>query len=538
MMKPRKLTKKLWSYFAISLLIFSLVIGTVFYFLFMGYNRTAHEAEMRRQAETLAAALPAFRGQGLMSTETEPPAETAAPNHRGPHHGMGMMRQKGSEHSMPSVGDWCRHSYGLQSADGSGGASQTAAFLQDLDRLVQGTVWIVDAESRTISSYGEESSITTTGLPMGMEAVLGEVLAGGTPVTDTRTALFAEPMVTAGAPIRGEDGSIKGAVLIHRHLSDLQAAESTGLKILGTALLLGLFLSALLAAALARRFISPLYRMKDTAESFRAGDYSARTQLQQDDELGLLGESLDELGSRLGAAERERAALQQQRQEFLAAVSHELRTPLTVIKGTWELLQSGFIKEENKLQDCRQRMGENLTMLERLVRDLLELTRLQNPGFKVQKEPLNLLEPFRDALRSAGTLAEKKGVQLEASLPEALPFLGDYGRLRQLLLIILDNAVKFSPTGAEIEVEATQQDSNWQLNVTDQGPGISPEDLPHIFDRFKKGGTKNAQGTGLGLAIAREIALRHDIELTCESQPGQGASFILKGRAEAPPAAN
>ena len=129
----------------------------------------------------------------------------------------------------------------------------------------------------------------------------------------------------------------------------------------------------LLAAALARRFIAPLYAMKDTAEAFRSGHYERRTGLTQNDELGLLAESLDELGRRLGEAETERNLLQRQRQEFLAAVSHELRTPLTVIKGTWELLQSGFVQEEGKLMDCRRRIGANLAMLELLKSHLCAL---------------------------------------------------------------------------------------------------------------------------------------------------------------------
>ncbi|MBQ7498204.1 MAG: sensor histidine kinase, partial [Selenomonas sp.] len=81
-----------------------------------------------------------------------------------------------------------------------------------------------------------------------------------------------------------------------------------------------------------------------------------------------------------------------------------------------------------------------------------------------------------------------------------------------------------------VEVEGELSGHDWQLKVKDHGPGIPPEDLPHIFDRFKKGGQDNAQGTGLGLAIAREIALRHGIELTCESRQGEGASFIIKGK--------
>lgn len=524
MLKPKKLTRKLWGYFALSLLIFSLLMGTVFALLFVEYNRQSHQEEMRRQAETLAEAWPAFREEGFLAKETPSGAELS-PGRHGPHHGM----IRNGNASTPGMGQWCRHNYNLEDS-GTDKESQQAAFLREMNHLVQGTVWIVDEKSRTISAYGEESSQMVTGLPAPVEEVLHEVLAGGTPVADSFSPLFAEPMITAGVPIRDSAGHIQGAVLVHRHLSDLQAAEYTGLKILAGSLLLGLIITALLAAALARRFIAPLYAMKDTAEAFRAGHYERRTGLTQDDELGLLAGSLDELGRRLGEAEAERNLLQKQRQEFLAAVSHELRTPLTVIKGTWELLQSGFVKEEGKLMDCRRRIGENLAMLERLVRDLLELTRLQSPGFEVQKEQLDLAEPFGEALRSARTLAEQKGVAIKASLPSPLPFTGDYGRLRQLLLALLDNAVKFSPAGATVEVACKLSGGNWQLKVADQGPGIPPEDLPHIFDRFKKGGEDNPQGTGLGLAIAREIALRHGIELTCESHEEQGAAFTLKGK--------
>lgn len=532
MTKPRKLTRKLWGYFALSLLLFSLLIGMVFSFLFVEYNSKAHRSEMQRQAETLAAALPAFRGQDLLWTEQTENDQKSSPQYtgRGAHHGR--MMHGGRGYSVPGNREWCRHSYSLQGGGNASREQQTASFLRDLDRLVQGTVWIVDRESRTISSYGQEKNVITSGLPAGMEDVLEKTLAGDTPVVDTSTDLFAEPMVTAGAPIWGDNGEIKGAVLVHRHLADLKEAEISGLQILGIAILLGLLLSALLAAALAKRFIAPLYRMKDTAEAFRAGDYQARTGLHQNDELGLLAESLDELGMRLEEAKAERDNVQKQRQEFLAAVSHELRTPLTVIKGTWELLESGIIKEGAKLQECRQRIAENLAMLERLVRDLLELTRLQSPGFQVQMESLNLSQPFADAIRSANTLAEKKGVKLEADLPQLVPFMGDYGRLRQLLLIILDNAIKFSPSGTAVDVQGQLTGTFWQIKVTDQGPGIAPEERLHIFDRFKKSGEDNAQGTGLGLAIAREIAIRHNIEIKCESELGKGAVFILQGQIE------
>ncbi|HCB93791.1 MAG TPA: sensor histidine kinase, partial [Selenomonas sp.] len=211
------------------------------------------------------------------------------------------------------------------------------------------------------------------------------------------------------------------------------------------------------------------------------------------------------------------------------AVSHELRTPLTVMRGTWELLESGLVNDEAKAASYRGRISENLLMLERLVGDLLELTRLQNPGFEIEMQELDLTEPFRDAVRSGTSLGEKKGVEVRESMPESIPFMGDYGRLRQLLLILLDNGVKFSTEGSTVTVNGKLEDETWQVSVEDKGRGIAPEDIPHIFERFKTDNEGNSGGTGLGLAIAGEIAQRHGIVIKCESTLGKGTRFTLEG---------
>ena len=534
-MRSGKLTKRLWSYFSLLILFFSALMGSVFAFLFVEYNRESHQEELRRQAVALAEALPQLADEVFNGVAMPERAAVAEPEHsRGRQHGMMGMRHgnsgsKGSDTPM-GEGQWCRRNYSSnESTAGSDVDNSMAVFLRTLDKFTRGTVWVVDKNSRTISSYGEESAVSIEDMPASINEVLEETLRGGTPVVGTSTPLFDAPMVTAGAPVLGRDGSLLGAVLVHRHLSELRAAEVTGLKILGAALALGIISSILLAAPLAGNFTAPLYRMKDTAEAFIAGRYSASTGIRQNDEIGRLGESLDELGRRLSEAEQERQALNRQRQDFLAAVSHELRTPLTVMRGTWELLESGLVNDEGKAASYRGRISENLLMLERLVGDLLELTRLQNPGFEIEMQELDLTEPFRDAVRSGTSLGEKKGVEVRESMPESIPFMGDYGRLRQLLLILLDNGVKFSTEGSTVTVNGKLEDETWQVSVEDKGRGIAPEDIPHIFERFKTDNEGNSGGTGLGLAIAGEIAQRHGIVIKCESTLGKGTRFTLEG---------
>lgn len=167
--------------------------------------------------------------------------------------------------------------------------------------------------------------------------------------------------------------------------------------------------------------------------------------------------------------------------------------------------------------------------LQRLVDDLLELTRLQNADFRIEKAPLELRQLAEDVRRSARRLAEPKGVVLHLeSGPQEFSFTGDYGRLRQMLLVVVDNAIKFSPPDETVSMRLFQQDGEPALSITDHGPGISPEDLPRIFERFRTSGTvENRTGTGLGLPIARQIAVRHGITIQVESRPGNTVFTFL-----------
>ncbi len=157
--------------------------------------------------------------------------------------------------------------------------------------------------------------------------------------------------------------------------------------------------------------------------------------------------------------------------------------------------------------------------LERLINDLLELSRLQNSSFQISKTTLNLTDILTESVRSMQMVADKKQVKIcfDNEVGLAL-FQGDYGRLRQMFTTVLDNAVKFSPAGAVVTVALSFQDGQYLVTVADRGSGIPPEDIPYIFNRFYKDhSTQNRTGSGLGLPIAKQIADRHGISISCAS---------------------
>lgn len=501
-MRKKRLTKRLLLYFSVTLILFALIMGSVFSWLFTHYNQHVHEEETMQRALTLAAAIPVMKDsqQFLAAAEDEPAVEESSGRMRHGHHGRMVHSSERGNGTAQREMDWCRQQYSVQDTGGREANQQAGEFLQQLDSLAQGKVWLVAEKSRTILAYGENTGEERGQLPAPVNEVLQQVLAGQTAVSHDFGALLDTPSVTVGAPIKDKDDRVIGAVLIHRPLEDLQNTINGGLRLLAISVLLAMVLAGVLAVLLVRRFIRPLYRMQHVSRAYAQGNYGERTGIRQQDEIGML-----------------------------AAVSHELRTPLTVLRGTLELLFSGLVTQKAERQKYLQQVMSNLSALERLVGDLLELTRLRNTSFSVGKEPLNLCDAFEDAVEQMRPAAAKKNLQLRVDFVEPLPIQGDYGRLRQLMLILLDNAVKFSHDGGEILIQGRRQGENWQVMVEDHGCGIEPAELPHIFDRFKTNRNGNEQGTGLGLTIAREIASRHEMEITCESELSKGTRFIIKG---------
>ena len=335
-----------------------------------------------------------------------------------------------------------------------------------------------------------------------------------------------EMMVSATAPIYDKNGGVEAVLMLRVPVFGLRHSFFEALEVFGGCLVLALVIALAVAWFLSMKFTKPLNKMKDTAEKLAAGDYTARSYVAQNDEIGELAATLDGMAGRLEEADRETKKIEKLRKEFIANISHELRTPVTVVRGSLEALRDKVVTEPAEVERYHDTMYEEMLFLQRLINDLLDLSRLQNVDFPIDKEPLNFCEVVQSAVRSARNLAREKKITIQCELDETMyKMTGDYGRLNQMLMIFLDNAVKFSPENASVEVKLASR----RLTITDHGEGIKEEDLLHVFDRFyKTRGEKNKTGSGLGLAIAREIAGRHAIAVFMRSEYGKGATAVLE----------
>jgi len=230
----------------------------------------------------------------------------------------------------------------------------------------------------------------------------------------------------------------------------------------------------------------------------------------------------------------QRVALRRQR-EFAADASHELRTPLTVIRSSVEDLRRHADEPVARVGEALADIEAEVSHLTSMVDDLLLLARSDSGAVTLERLPVQLDDVAAEAAASLAGPAAAHGVTLVVD-PEPVALVGDPARLRQLVTIIVDNAIRHSPAGAEVRVAIRAFEDEALLTVADQGPGIKPEDLGHVFDRFWRAAGAPAGGTGLGLAIAKWIAERHGGSITAANAEGGGAVFSVRLPIETPAA--
>ena len=220
---------------------------------------------------------------------------------------------------------------------------------------------------------------------------------------------------------------------------------------------------------------------------------------------------MDILSEKLVEAEKFRDDLEQNRRDFFSNVSHELRTPITVVKGYAETLADGYVEDEAKRKEYYDRILNECAGMERLVSDLLILSKMQNPDFELDKEVLNVIAVMQDALRSMRILmAEKNIVSVLDYEDECSLIEGDYDRIRQLFLILLQNAVKYADDDTEIRVDIRRSEELITVSVEDTGIPVLKSEWDTIFEKFYRGNNNgNKDGSGLGLMVARHICDRH-----------------------------
>jgi heavy metal sensor kinase len=279
---------------------------------------------------------------------------------------------------------------------------------------------------------------------------------------------------------------------------------------------------------MSRRALEPVDQITRTAGEIGAYNLSERLPMRKaGDELDRLSATLNSMFARLEAAFR-------QITQFTADASHELRTPVAIIRTTAELARN----KPRTPEEYRKALDGILTESERtsrLIEDLLLLARADAGADTIAQEPTSLAECLRDAAAEVRILAEHKGVSLEAADPTECTVTGDRQAIRRLLLILLDNAIKYTPPGGKVAVNLKIENSvpkpSAVVEVRDTGMGISADDLQHVFERFyraAKDRSRNTGGAGLGLSIARWIAEKHGGEVWAESNPEMGSVFRVR----------
>ena len=343
---------------------------------------------------------------------------------------------------------------------------------------------------------------------------------------------FKQQVILVGVPY-GDAAHPQGAILMAEPLSGFGGFLRSVYIFTIIVGLLAILLSLFMVRRLSQQVVKPLVSMKDATIAIAKGNYSRRVDVQGEDEVAELGNAINHLSTELSNYLGKLARMEKIRRDFVANVSHELRTPITIIRGYNDIVSDSLEGTDPNKRYC-DLIGSETKRLERLVRGLLDISRLQSADkLKVSDtQPLPLAEIIRNVAEKLKVKAEPKQITLKLQLEENLQILGNGDQIVQLVLILGDNAIKYSPEGSYVRYETKlQANGSLEMSVVDNGPGIPEEDLPFIFERFYKVDKSHAhsssKGTGLGLAIAKEIVRMHGAQIEVFSQVGVGTRFVV-----------
>ena len=359
--------------------------------------------------------------------------------------------------------------------------------------------------------------------------VLNEAWEGKQVADMFYSELHMDNRYVVGVPVHGLNDEVVAALVYSSRADSQKKVINESIKIIIQSIIISLLASIIIANLFVNNITNPILKMNNTAKKLADGDYKAKTEVNRRDEIGQLASTVDILSDRLLENEEERKNMEQMRMDFFANVSHELRTPITVIRAYTETLNDRVVTDEVKIMQYYEKILNECQGMERLVGDLLALSKMQNPDFCMELEPIQINQVVEDTIRGAKALCKEKAITLDVKFEdEGRLILGDYDRLRQMFMIILDNAIKFSNENSKIYIKISSEDI-LRISIKDEGVGISKEELPYIFDKFYRSKLRqNAKGSGLGLAIARQIALKQNGKIQVYSELGKGTEFVFE----------
>ena len=330
-----------------------------------------------------------------------------------------------------------------------------------------------------------------------------------------------ENIIAVSSPIYDENELVG----VLRYVSSLDPTYEVLFKYFAFTVLVGLAVLAVaftLAIATSRRMIVPIKELIRVTEEISQGNFKITALKYTDDEIGQLADAVNIMSREIAKNDREK-------NEFISSISHELRTPLTSIKGWGETLQDGGSDDSELLKEGLDIILHETDRLIVLVNDLLDFSRLQAHRLEMHMQEMVLDDLLEELYKQFIQRARNEKIDLLLELnDDGMLILGDYNRLKQVFINILDNALKFTEGAENAQVKiVSYADDEWLIvAVIDNGSGISKEDLVKVQNKFYKGTSKKS-GTGLGLSIATEIIQLHQGKLWIESTEGEGSQITV-----------
>ena len=408
-------------------------------------------------------------------------------------------------------------------ADGSVASPAAMAgadsILRRLERTVGQPLLLLGVDGRVLAASSAALRAARVTAEAGDRLTIMEEAREGTARSLKRTMVVGGPRVA----VRDPGGATLGTLYLLPN-AGTERVERPFVATVNRWLLLAVLgagaVAFLLALALTRRILGPVESLTQAARQMEAGDLSQRVATRSGDEIGELARAFNGMADALERNESLRRGL-------VTDVAHELRTPLTNLRCQIEAIQDGLQPADGA---AIRSLHEETLLLSRLVTDLQDLAMAEAGRLPLHRGPVQLAAAVEAALASLRPLASERGVLLRADVPETLAVNADRERVGQVLRNLLTNAVTHTPEGGEVSVTARASGGAVEVAVRDTGPGIAPEHLERVFDRFYRADPARARatgGSGLGLAIVKQLVEAHGGAARAESEVGRGAVFTF-----------
>lgn len=410
-------------------------------------------------------------------------------------------------------------------------AQAAQQFLAGVARNTDARIILLSKDGTVLASTRPEDSdwIGSQFRPPSVDQALqGQHTQGSGSGFDTEVVYVALPI--HNQPANNVDGSnddgITGVLHLSYAIDDIRAEFSYLRWVVLGGVSFTVLLALALALTLSTTVTDPIHQLTDLTHGIANGEYQVRIPIQRQDEIGMLAQSFNQMAERIEEGEK-------LRQSQLAAIEHELTRPLAGMRAAVETLSDGAANDVELRTTLLNGLGEEIARLERLLNTLHHFDRHDVRPLKVRQSVHDLAHVIQASIAHSELVAAKQGISLTRQIPQHLPpVYVDEDRLTQLLINLIDNALKFTSPGGFVEVQASEDIENDAIlvSVTDSGTGIAPEELPHLFHQLYRNGESSPQkkhGMGLGLTICREIVAAHGGKIWAESTLGEGSRFFF-----------